>query len=227
LFGNPAACPDPKGPDFDFAQGASLFTATVPDGNKSKKIDLVGAGQKSGDYWALNPDTGAIVWTHNVGPGSSLGGLEWGSAVDGTRVYAALANLFNTSYVLQPSGVLVFGGGGWAALDAGTGKPVWQVADANGGMGLGPVTGANGVIFACSMPPVVQTFPFGLVDASKPNLFAFDAASGHTLWSYSVGASCNDGPAIADGDVYWGTGYGNLGPTLGTSNSKLYAFTVN
>ena len=222
---NPDACPMPTGPDFDFAQGASLFSAKV--GGKGKARDLVGAGQKSGFYWALDRDTGDVVWQHEVGPGSSLGGLEWGSAVDGTRVYAALVNLYQIPYTLQPSGVLVFGGGGWAAMDAATGAPVWQIAEPNGGMGLGPVTGANGVIFACSMPLVIQTPPFGLVNPSAPNMFALNAATGAVLWSMSAGASCNNGPSIADGDVYWGTGYGVLGPTLGTSNKKLYAFTVN
>jgi polyvinyl alcohol dehydrogenase (cytochrome) len=32
--------------------------------------------------WALDPDNkGAVVWTHKVGRGSALGGLEWGSAL--------------------------------------------------------------------------------------------------------------------------------------------------
>jgi polyvinyl alcohol dehydrogenase (cytochrome) len=112
-------------------------------------------------------------------------------------------------------------------MDAATGTPLWQIAEPNGGMGLGPVTGANGVIFACSMPLAIQTPPFGLVNPSAPNMFALNSATGAVLWSMPAGASCNNGPAIADGDVYWGTGYGVLGPTLGTSNNKLYALTVN
>jgi len=39
--------------------------------------NIVGLGQKSGIYWALNPDNGNIVWSTPVGPGSSLGGIEW------------------------------------------------------------------------------------------------------------------------------------------------------
>jgi len=34
--------------------------------------NIVGFGQKSGIYWALNPDNGNIVWSTPVGPGSSL-----------------------------------------------------------------------------------------------------------------------------------------------------------
>jgi polyvinyl alcohol dehydrogenase (cytochrome) len=67
------------GPDYDFAQGPSLF-ATEVDG---RPTTLVGVGQKSGVYWALDPATGRVVWKTEVGPGSRLGGMMWGSATDG------------------------------------------------------------------------------------------------------------------------------------------------
>ena len=54
--------------------------------------DVVGAGQKSGQYWTLDPDTGAVDWVTQAGPGGTAGGLQWGSAVDGQRVYTANAN---------------------------------------------------------------------------------------------------------------------------------------
>src|SRR5208337_2944819 len=74
---------DQKGGDFDFGCGANLFQANV--GGVTK--DLVGAGQKSGIYWVLDADTGAIVWKTQVGPGGHLGGIQWGTAVDGSRIY--------------------------------------------------------------------------------------------------------------------------------------------
>ena len=54
--------------------------------------NIVGFGQKSGIYWALNPDNGNIVWSTPVGPGGSLGGIEWGTATDGKRIYVAISN---------------------------------------------------------------------------------------------------------------------------------------
>ena len=62
-------CPSPKGPDYDFGQGPALFSATI--GGQAR--DLLGAGQKSGVYWALDRDTGTVVWQTEVGPGSVLG----------------------------------------------------------------------------------------------------------------------------------------------------------
>ena len=53
---------------------------------------LLGIGQKSGVYWALNPDTGTVVWQTQVGPGSGFGGIEWGTAFDGTRIYVPISN---------------------------------------------------------------------------------------------------------------------------------------
>ena len=45
----PENCPKEKGPDFDF--GASPIIVATPKGK-----DIVLAGQKSGDVWALDPD---------------------------------------------------------------------------------------------------------------------------------------------------------------------------
>jgi polyvinyl alcohol dehydrogenase (cytochrome) len=116
-------CPDPAGPDYDFAQGAMLFTAQGANGSRQ----LLGAGQKSGIFWALDPATGAVVWSTVVGPGGTMGGMEWGSATDGSRVYAAVANWDHKPYTLFPSGE-VTRGGAWSALDAATGAILWQTA---------------------------------------------------------------------------------------------------
>ena len=83
---NAAACPAVAGPDYDFAQGPALYTIT----QGHRRRDVVGAGQKSGMYWAFDRETGALLWHTQVGPGGTLGGLQWGSAVDGRRVYTSV-----------------------------------------------------------------------------------------------------------------------------------------
>ena len=55
FIGDGTNCPEPAGPDFDFGQAPALFTVT---GWAAANRDVVGAGQKSGQYWALDPDTG-------------------------------------------------------------------------------------------------------------------------------------------------------------------------
>jgi len=206
------ACPNPAGPDYDFGAGANLFT-TVVNGTAT---DIVGAGQKSGVYWALNPDNGDIIWQRPVGPGGSTGGIEWGAATDGQQIYVAISNTNRSPYFLNPSG-MKWNGGSWAALAAPTGAIKWQVPDQGKStvqprqpaLDLGPVTVANGVVYAPSMSGFV---------------YALDAASGATLWSYDTGASVNAGAAVVNGTVYWGSGYNRSG--LGTPGHLLFAFSL-
>lgn len=187
-------CPSPAGPDFDLGgSGPNLLP------------NLVGFGQKSGLYWALNPDTGVVLWATFLGPGSTLGGIEWGSATDGTRIYAAIDNSKHIAYTLaggQPATA-----GSWAAVDVATGKILWQMADPDGAPDPASVTVANGVLYAASY---------------SGKVFGLDAATGAMLWSFSSGGSVLDGPAVADGVVYWGSGYKHIPPGVG--NNKVFAF---
>jgi polyvinyl alcohol dehydrogenase (cytochrome) len=198
IFGLPS-CPSPAGPDYDFGQAPQLFSVKGANG---KAVEYVGAGQKSGQYWALNPDTGAVRWVTQAGPGGTAGGLQWGSAVDGTHVYTANANSNLVSYQGSTAGV-------WSAIDAGTGEVSWQTRPPNGGSTSGPVTTANGVVFGCSLD-------------SQGWMYAMDAATGQILWQFASGGSCLSGAAISNGEVFWGSGYSNFG--FGTPNNKLYAF---
>ena len=203
FFGDGSNCPDPAGPDYDFGQAPALFT--VKPAGKAKPFDVVGAGQKSGQYWALDPDTGAVKWVTQAGPGGTAGGLQWGSAVDGKRVYTANAN---SNLVPWPdaSGST---DGVWSGLDAATGQVLWQTRPQNGGSTSGPVTTANGLVFGCSLDP-------------QGHMYALNAATGAVLWNFTSGGSCLSGAAISDGTLYWGSGYSNFG--FGTGNNQLYAF---
>ena len=206
FFGDGDLCPEPAGPDYDFGQAPALFT--VKPGPTGKPHDLVGAGQKSGQYWALDPDTGAVQWVTQAGPGGTAGGLQWGSAVDGQRVYTANAN---SNLVPWPAA----GGttsGVWSGLDAATGAVLWQTRPTAGGSTSGPVTTANGVVFGCSLDP-------------EGHMYALDATTGAVLWSFASGGSCLSGAAISNGMVFWGSGYSNFG--IGTPNNKLYAFGLS
>jgi polyvinyl alcohol dehydrogenase (cytochrome) len=206
-------CPQPAGLDYDFSAGANLFT--IRKGRRS--IDVVGAGQKSGIYWAMNADNGDLLWATNVGPGGLFGGIEWGVAMDGRRIYAAIGNLSHASYTLGPAHTVTANAGSWAALNPATGKILWQVpatgqdprAPSLGGLGVGQVSAANGVVYAGS---------------TSGDMVALDWQSGQVLWKFASGGSVICGPSIVDGTLYWGSGYARLG--VGATNNKLYAFTI-
>jgi polyvinyl alcohol dehydrogenase (cytochrome) len=205
-------CPTPTGPDWDFASAPNLFTTKI--GGHS--VDVLGAGQKSGTYWAFNPDDGSPYWNTAVGPGNTEGGIKWGSAVDGRGIYVAILNGANTPFDLGPPANLTgWQGGSWSALDPATGAFRWQVPVAGqslvnpdfGAGAVGPMTVANGVVFAGSLA--------GL-------MVALDAASGATLWQFQAGGSVASGPAIVGGRVYWGAG--DRKAVEGSPSNLLYAF---
>jgi polyvinyl alcohol dehydrogenase (cytochrome) len=200
-----ANCPSNPGPDYDFASAPNLITYQTGSGRKT----ILGAGQKSGIYYALDPDTGAVLWKTQVGPGSTLGGMEWGSASDGKRIYVSIANLFGIPTATGAHG-------SWAALDPATGAILWQVGDPNGSVALGPLTVSDGAVFVSSMAG----------SATAPTMLALNAATGQTLWSFAAGSSVNAGASVVDGVVYWGSGYAHLGIPGYTTNNKFYAFSA-
>jgi polyvinyl alcohol dehydrogenase (cytochrome) len=80
------------------------------------------------------------------------------------------------------------------------------------------VSAANGVVYG------------GSLATSGTNMYALDAGSGKILWSFASGGSVSGGAAIADGSVYWGSGYcGAQCLTKGTAltnNNELYGFSL-
>jgi len=200
-------CPNPKGPDWDFSQGPIWLGG-----------GLVGAGQKSGVFWAFDHKSGATVWSTQVAPAGLTGGLQWGSAADGHLIFVAIANSGLTGAGTTPGVWTLKDGstttaGGWAALDRKTGEVVWTTKDPAGSRAEAAVSGANGVIFGCNLDPVNGT------------MYALEARTGKLLWSFNSNAgsptygACNAGPSIADGMVFWGTGtFSGKGP------KKVFAF---
>jgi len=197
ISGNPN-CPVPTSPDFDFGGAGPNLVGNI-----------IGFGQKSGIYWALNPDDGNIVWSTPVGPGAALGGIEWGTATDGQRIYVAISNSDHLPYTLVPSGQHITWGA-WSALDVATGKILWQTADPTvGTIDTGSVSVANGVMYAGSY---------------SGQMYALDTRTGTILWNFASGGTLIDGPSIVDGTLYWGSGYRNIPPGIG--NNKVYAFSL-
>jgi polyvinyl alcohol dehydrogenase (cytochrome) len=200
----PDNCPNSPGPDFDFGDGPHLFT--IHTGGRARRV--VGAGQKSGEYWTVDAATGEVLWSAATGPGGFNGGIQWGSATDGKRVYLAQADSAQLPYTL-PGGQTITSGS-FAALDPATGRILWQIADPTGASDTAPVSTAGGVVYAGSL---------------SGRMFALDAATGAILWQFQGQGPAAAGPAIVDGTVYWGNGYPNrlVIPSV-PSPSVLYAF---
>ena len=189
---------DPDCSDADVDFGTIPLTFKGPGGKM-----LVGAGQKSGVFWALDPKDGKTVWNTKVGDAGKLGGIEFGAATDGERIYVGISNAANRNRQ-----------GSISALDGATGKILWQVPSPDKGSHFGPVsvtgTGDNRLVYAGS---------------SQGHIYIYDAKDGKILWEYDTGGAVGGGPTIVNGVLYVGSGYQFL--RVGKANNKLYAFSLD
>ena len=226
--GDRVNCPREAGPDFDFASSA-ILVSTAPN------RDLLIAGQKSGIVYALDPEKrGEVVWQTRVGRGGTSGGVQWGMATDGARIYAAVSdvgrtrqavNVFDTRrFILDPKQ-----GGGLTALRVADGRKAWHVAGTHCPDGSPPgcspsqpgaVTAIPGVVFAT---------------ATDGHIRAHAARDGRLLWDFNTARdfeAVNGGPArggsiegpgavVAGGMVFITSGYTRNG---GMAGNVLLAF---
>jgi polyvinyl alcohol dehydrogenase (cytochrome) len=218
-------CAESNGPDFDF--GASPILVTLDNGRRA----LV-AGQKSGLVHAVDPDDGGrVLWQTRVGQGGTMGGVQWGSATDGTNVYVALSDIgrimltYSNSTDADPKK-----GGGMFALRLTDGKTVWST----------PPPGC-GTRSRCSpaQSAAVSAFPgiafSGSVDG---HMRAYSTTDGRIVWDFDSirtyetvngvegrgGSIDGPGPAIGGGMVFVNSGYPTAG---GTPGNVLLAFSVD
>ncbi|MBL4673519.1 MAG: PQQ-binding-like beta-propeller repeat protein [Arenicella sp.] len=111
-----ANCPENAGGDVDF--GASVILTQLLDGS-----DILLAGQKSGEVYALNPDPkgvqGELIWKNRVSLGTTNGGIHWGMAASGQRLIIPVSDpeRDRPGYTAKP---------GLYALDIADGKLLWS-----------------------------------------------------------------------------------------------------
>jgi len=201
-------CPPRIGPDVDF--GSSPILVDLGNGHR-----VLLAGQKTGVMYALDPDDGGKeLWQVRVGRGSGLGGIEWGSATDGTNVYAANSDI-STLTPVGPPGSAPPPAGGLSAIDIRTGKLVWKTMPpkpaCEGQVGcsagqLAAVTVIPGVVFSGSM---------------DGHLRAYSTKDGTIIWDFDTlpeiptvngvkahgGSMSGSGPTVTGDMLYVTSGF--------------------
>ena len=182
----------PGGPDADV--GAAPMLWSVGD------QDLVGVGDKAGDFHALDRETGDLVWETPLTPGSSFGGVNGSSAfVDGMLIVSSNVGDPATNAPLNTVTV--------SALDAASGEVLWD-------------TDYDGMVFA----PVSTVPGVAFVATTDGLLLALDSATGEELWRHEAPNSVGAGPSIVDGNVLWGYGYALF---AGPGEGGLISFTTD
>ena len=191
-------CPEVMGPDSDFSAPPAL----VGVGGR----DLLVLPQKSGLAYAIDADSGELVWQYRLGQGTGLGG-QWGGATDGRRIYIGVSDMTSPN----PGGI--------HAIDLATGERAWYVPPtdplcADAGQ-CRPAQGAAttlipGAVFSASLDGGMRAYstedgkPLWLFDTRRD----FDTVNGVPAHGGSM-----DGPGavVAGGMLYFNSGYGGFG----------------
>ncbi len=202
FIGGGANCPVEDGPDLDIGAPPMLVNLNGQD--------IVVAGQKSGDVFALNPDDGRLLWRNKVGRGGFAGGVHWGMAAGEGLLYVPNADTTFTGRFTGPRKPGLF------ALDPEDGEVQWfakapvvcaevDKPECDPGFSAA-VTAMPGVVFAGAFDGHLRAY----ATSSGALLWDFDtnrdfeSVSGETASGGSIEA---DGPVIYQGNVLVNSGY--------------------
>jgi polyvinyl alcohol dehydrogenase (cytochrome) len=185
----------PNRDDLDFAGAPNLFRA----GERA----VVGLGGKDGTYYALDRDTGALVWsTHVVAPGLTHPGSNFstGGFIGPTASHQGLVI----------GGTAIGGSPALHALDTATGAVSWQQPIAAPTYGA-PAMGGGVVV----------------IGGTDFTLRALDASNGSILWSDEVSGAVSGGPVIVGDDVFAVAGIREPGLRKRSRTSGVYRYSLH
>jgi polyvinyl alcohol dehydrogenase (cytochrome) len=198
--GEPEWSFQPRGPnndDFDFAGAPNLFEAA--DGTP-----LVGLGNKDAVYYAVDRDTGDLVWdTRVAAPGIEERGSNFSTGgFIGPTAYAD---------GIIVGGTAVGGDPYLHALDSETGDIRWQATEPS-------------ATYAASAEAGGVVFIGGTTDFT---FRAVDLRSGEVLWSQPLMGGVAGGAAIADDDVVTVSGIREPGLDEPSDTDGVYLFSLS
>lgn len=168
--------------DVGFSASPNLFSIEV----EGQQRDVVAIGQKSGEFWTLDRETGEVVWQATVSPAGFLGGMEGTSAFGNDIVVVPATDWpeFEGAFL----GLI-------SAYDAGTGLRRWTVEQE--APAASPVAISDDIVLHAGMD--------GL-------LHAYIITNGIELWSADLGASASGGVSVAEGVVVVGAATPEFAP---------------
>lgn len=193
--------------DYDF-QVSPILAAVNIDGAQQEIV--IGAG-KMGKVVAFNRKTGQTVWNTPVGihkndnltvlpagitevAPSPIGGVETNIAYADGIVYAPYVDLavqYTPSEFVSSSFNIAAGKGGLAAIDAASGKILWDnKLDA---MNVGGATVVNDLVFTATY---------------NGKIYAYNKKTGEQVWEYQAPGGINGWPAVSGDNIIFPVGVG-------------------
>lgn len=226
--------------------------------------DVVYVTNYAGTLYALNATTGKLLWSCagvNAGVRPSptvVGGIVYigGSAVNATTgklVWSYTSVWFSASPTVVNGVDYLVADNGLYALNAATGALLWKYTGVAGRNVTTSAVVVNGVVYFAwfnlyalnattggllwenahgGFQPAVAK---GIVYVGDDKLYAYDAATGATVWSVDEGSNSGfSRPSVANGVVYFSSGYSNAGYPGDTlyaidakTGAKLWMYTAD
>lgn len=191
-------CPTQPGPDIDFTAPPILLRGI-------NEKDMLMAGQKSGDVYALDPDTGSLLWhtrlSHDANPWS--GGVWFGMSAQHAKLFVPAATMlvptapappaksFEDSFLGSPVN-------GLYALDVSDGHLMWSTPAGE--------HCKKPICASVMMAPIA--IPGAILAASLDGyVHAFDEQTGKSLWSFNAAQKLKSlNGEVARGGMIMGAG---------------------
>ncbi|KAF4926891.1 Polyvinylalcohol dehydrogenase [Colletotrichum viniferum] len=194
-----AECSPVVGLDSDFGMGPTLVPgagAKTPNGK-----DLIVIGQKNGNLFGINAESGEVLWLTKASPAGLEGGLSWGVAADDVAVYFTAINNARTPYALANGQIVQNAAFGAAALA--DGKILWQTASPKDTTSMIAPTVVNDVLVTGSTGRTGENgFPQG-----SGSLVLLDKSTGKVLREEKLADFFKGGIAVVQNYLMFGTGY--------------------
>jgi polyvinyl alcohol dehydrogenase (cytochrome) len=220
-------CPDEAGSDFDFGQPAIL----VQLGGGKRALVIA---QKSGMVYAIDPDAeGKLLWQTRAGEGGLLGGSQWGSAADNSRIYVAISDVVLHSVTDATERRIALDpktGGGLHAIDLRSGRIVWSARPAR-------CPGTQAICSPAQSAAVTAIAGAVFSGSLDGHMRAYSSTDGRMIWDFDTarefpttngkpargGSIDATGAAVAGGLVFVNSGYNQFG---GMPGNVLLEFSV-
>jgi polyvinyl alcohol dehydrogenase (cytochrome) len=187
---------------------------------------LIVAGQKAAVVHAFDPDQqGKIVWQTRIGRGGPGGGVQWGIAVSPLSAGRAIVFAPNGDSPGRGGGGSAPPVGGLYAIDAATGRMLWNTSTA--------CAGRPGCSATVKSPPTV--IPGAVISPGLDgHIRAYESVSGKLIWDFDAGkefpttngipakggSMISTGATVADGMLFVNSGGG------GMAGNVLLAFSL-
>ena len=197
-------CPLRPGNDIDFGQ-APILKLNLKYKFGGKNRDQLFIGQKSGIAYGFDAETGTVIWSKQVSPASSTGGILFGSAADDKYLYVGNNNAHSLSYTL-PDGTTTTKAS-WSALDLVTGDIKWTTVDPTANV---TQTSAYFPLTVWDQLVLVQggSLPYTSDNSTNGCLYGLNKTNGKAVYGKCIeNTPLGSGASVAKNTIYVGVGY--------------------